>query len=276
MAHSAERYTIQPIQPIRPQHVSPRDVTLYGEPPGGLIVVGWIVVWLVVGWLFPRFTWLPQLIIATVITGIAVYWSKDRLRKKAADLANRDKQEQFLREQESSVRESDAVTTSARSCYSGAFRMVDAMRQHIEGANACISKAHSKYSSNAASLFWDEIEKAASHLVKFRDQYGSLLDSANKYESMLKGRAHNFPPFPIRPEMVPSPQPTLIAFQETLRLGQTNSHFTLIWETIRTRAVLINGFKTLNDVAQKLRANIEQALQEMEHRLLAMLRNFDS
>ena len=263
MTDSVERYTIQPIPP---RHVSPSDVKLYGEPHPFLIVVGWIAVWLLVGWLFSRITWLPQLVIATFITGFAVHQWREYCRKKQSNRTNDVNHEQ-------AVKEASGLTQSVRGYYLNGFKCVDDLRLDIGRAHTCIQRANHEYSSNAASLFWDEIEQVALQLVQYRTDYESLVNYAKWYEGSLRGRSHNFPPFPIRPEMVPSLQPTLIAFQQTLRLGQTNSHFTLIWETIRTRAVLVEGFKTMNDVAQQLSARVEQSLRDMEHQLSTLSRN---
>lgn len=213
--------------------------------------------------------WMSPFVVASWLTAGAVdAWKDYRAKQDALGLVERENKENVA----TAKQDAERAAQYARWDYERSLKLLENLRADVWLAAESISKANFEYSANAASLYWDYIEKTASHIAAFGPHYQELLDCAESYERHLMGRVHTFPPFSIAKHMIPDIRKPVADFQKTLRLGQTNSHFTVIWEQIRTREVLIEDFRTLNEAVQSIPASIDQSLARMEQRLEQVIR----
>lgn len=140
------------------------------------------------------------------------------------------------------------------------------MAEHLDEAVARLTQAQREFEQNAYAPFWDLVENAAICLNRYRKCASNASGLAANYYKKLKGREHTFPLFP-QAENFPDPTSTLEMFHKVVRLGQTNFQFANIWEHRRTRAAIIEGFKTLGEAIDNLGSTVEREMSSLRDTL---------
>jgi len=145
--------------------------------------------------------------------------------------------------------EFEATSTTKLLCdlLSRSYTSAAAIPQKLEKACTAIEHAQEEYEEKAYGPFWDATELAAELLSEIVDHFRSIQKNAADYEGRLRGRNHNFPPFPVAVEALPNPAAVAAAVRLMVRRGQKNFEFATIWEHRKTRRVLVGGFQTIGD-----------------------------
>ena len=141
----------------------------------------------------------------------------------------------------------------------------------LETAKGCLRVAEEEFRERAFGPFWDAIERAALNLETFRNGVSTVQRDANSYYKALEGRQHSFPNFRIHVDALPEPLTVVEDLKRLVRKGQTDFQFANIWEHRRTRAVLIAGFRTLDEGLSNLGYAMTSALSELQTTLSSQL-----
>jgi len=157
----------------------------------------------------------------------------------------------------------DRLTSEVRTCLEKSLELEARLPEELRQATRSLAKAQHEYRANAYAPFWDAVGEAALHLSVVIEGMRQLSQNIQSYYASLQGRRHTFPVFPMRIESLPDPTPVVDEFQRTVRMGQTEPWFAMIWEQYRTRQVLRAGFHTLGDAVQSLAAAVEQSIDDL-------------
>jgi cell division protein FtsL len=160
-------------------------------------------------------------------------------------------------------REAQELTKRLNSLLESSSEASEPLPQKLSNARHSIQRAEIDYQENAYGPFWDAVQETANDLAFFSRTAKELSKHAHDYYSLLEGRKHTFPIFPVRLESLPDPLPVSQEFRRVVRMGQTNFEFANIWEHRRTRDVLIAGFQTLGDAVNNLGGVLEQSLSNL-------------
>ncbi len=158
----------------------------------------------------------------------------------------------------------DQLTSQVRTCLERSLELQSHLPEKLRQATKSLAKAQHEYRANAYAPFWDAVGEAALHLSDVIEDMRQLSQNILSYYASLQGRRHTFPVFPVRIESLPDPTPVVDEFQRTVRMGQTEPWFAMIWEQYRTRQVLRAGFHTLGDAVQSLAATVEQSIYDLQ------------
>lgn len=183
--------------------------------------------------------------ISTILVSVGIHYLirfciyKARVGKLAREKAQYNK---IQREEEA-----NRLTAYLVEIRQSAVSIAKEMPQLLYDAEAWLQKAEKDFTDNAYSPFWDALYKVVTCLALFFDNANKLVELKANYHNSLKGRKHNFPAFPVDLASLPNPGSLLDKLNFLLRRGQTNFNFALIWESHKTRKVLVSGFSTLEE-----------------------------
>ena len=156
-----------------------------------------------------------------------------------------------------------------------------------EAARQRLEKAKIEFSENVYSPFWSEIEEASKNLACYVEAVNQLCLNSEVYTYTLKRLSHNFPtPFPFATNISIS-SIVMSEYKKIIRTAQTNPTFSIIWEQRRNSAILIGGFRTLENainnmsdeissVLSDLKLSITGELSEMKYLQKEQLRTFET
>jgi hypothetical protein len=261
MSEALDRDTLQgcTVKPITPEVVSGADIPDYQVTNDGFLVgVVWIVTLFVFYNLFSGL--IPGLIFATLATYFSRnYWRNDKLKW----IVN-NKNEVLLLE---SIKEAERTTSSLVSTYKESFAIFKRIEEKRNILLKTIAFARSEFDQTAYSSFWDSVELGLTQLANCHEEVRSLSRNAKWYKEELINREHSFPPFPITPEMLPNFQALVQELYAVIRLGETNINFSLIYEQIKTRQVLIQGFGNLEGLIKGLGRIVQSSVEELKDTL---------
>lgn len=199
-------------------------------------------------------------------------WRNIRKMNKGFYRARDEKHRRLLRSMEeargravdSNTWEAKRLTTRLNNILESSHELNSPLFQKLNNATRNLGRAESEYSANAYGPFWDAVQDAANDLAFCSRNTKQLSQQAKDYYSLLKGRQHNFPVFPVRSDSMPDVVPVGREFRRIVRMGQTNFQFAHIWEQRATREVLIAGFQTLGDAVNHLSGVVEQSVWELQ------------
>jgi hypothetical protein len=233
--------------------MSSEPFELKWNPKSTKFLVTWLIAIAIVGSIILYFiplTWAVFMLAYSVLGAVVMSRHKDKKetekRKKAEIVKARD------------------LTAHANNILKAVESTNAELPKHLLNANELLVAARSEYSEKAFDPFWTAVENAAIDLAQYRRDVNSLAQWSDDYCTILKGRNHTFPEFPIKPESLPNPLPVLEALRDVVRLGQTDFQFANIWEHRKTRQVLIEGFKTLGDAIENLGVRIVESIASLQ------------
>lgn len=134
----------------------------------------------------------------------------------------------------------------------------------LDQASSCLSRAAREYDERAFAPFWDAVEEVVANLGRYQAGVRELASSADAYSSGLRGRRHNFPPFPYQARDVPAATDILNQLRLVVRRGQTDFEFATIWEQRKTRETINTGFGSLEAAVREVGASVTVALQQAQ------------
>ncbi|MDX1998662.1 MAG: hypothetical protein SF066_13170 [Thermoanaerobaculia bacterium] len=164
-------------------------------------------------------------------------------------------------------REALELTQRAKDQYGEALSVSRGLQPLLQKAGEQIRRAEQAYSRHAYSPFWDRIEEAADLLDEFNSAVEELASLCAGYSSLLGGRRHSFPLFPVDLSTLPNPAPTVRELSRVVNLGLTDFRFANIWEHRRTRQAVERGFRDLGRAANDLRSSLVGSVQDLSGRL---------
>jgi len=159
--------------------------------------------------------------------------------------------------------EANHLTINAQRTLQESRQIVESMPAVLRNAEAWLRHAEDEFSAHAYSPFWDAIEEGTLDLARFAEMADQLSRNARTYDGVLRGRRHDFPPFPVQPSEIPDPRPTVGELRRLVRMGQTHFQFTQIWEDHKTRHVLALGFGTLAEAIEGIGESVSSHLDEL-------------
>ena len=193
-----------------------------------------------------------------------------KIKKEKLEFEERRRKRKEEKMKENIVKAKEATSRALR-IYKDSSEMVLKLPQLLDRSSGWLDEASTEYKANAYAPFWDAMEKSANCLFDFRKIIHELSEKKRYYYETLQDRNHDFPEFPVKPELLPNPAPVIERFYELLRMGQTNFEFAVIWEHRKTREVLIAGFKTLGDAIEYLGSIVKFSVAHLE---LSIRRDF--
>ena len=129
----------------------------------------------------------------------------------------------------------------------------------LTNADGWISNAEQEYQERAYGPFWEAIERTAKNLAA-ADASARFLGASNqRYQALLRGRQHDFPPRPFYGP-IPDPAHTIMEFRAIVRKGQTDFEFATIWEHRATRMVLIEGFGSVGEAVNGIASRLSEGV----------------
>ena len=195
---------------------------------------------------------------------VAAFWmTKLVLDKKREMRAEVRAKEKTIQQERNNQQEAVATTDKVKSYYHRSFEDLQKIKDDVSRTKQSIEYARTEYSNNAYAPFWDMIVKSLANLSKCEESMKKLKYTASWYEEALAERVHDFPKFPITRGMLPDITEVAQDLYGTIRKGQTNINFALIYEQRVTREVLIRGFKTLGDAIGGAEVTINQSLRDL-------------
>jgi hypothetical protein len=132
-----------------------------------------------------------------------------------------------------------------------------------------LNVAEKEYSNNAYSLFWQAIETSAQVIEELAFLiWGLSVKVKHDYEEEKStSDLTNFPPFFFL-EAVPSSLTYLVSkYEKLVRQGLSNFQFASIWESRKTRATIIAGFKSLESAVQNVGSILQDGFTELNIQL---------
>ncbi len=170
-----------------------------------------------------------------------------------------------------SVHEAESTTSKVIDLAEAGRGTVISLPNVIEQARDDLRIAKTEYSEHAFAPFWDAVQRATLHIATYRKIVSTVNGQAARYYNLLQGRQHDFGPFPVRSEDLPTLATLLEEYRKVVRLGQTDFQFASIYEQYKTRQVLIEGFCTLGEAIENVGHAVTQSLEELEHTMQAGL-----
>lgn len=184
-------------------------------------------------------------------------------RKKIAKLQS----EANERAVEESVQEAARVTNRLQGILNDAAYCETKLTQALNDAHSFVMLSRREYDENVPGPFWDAVEDCAYRLADANSLAQQLSNHASTYYSLLDGRNHTFPPFPVDFVNLPDPSTVIDDLFVIVRRGQTavpNPHFYKVWEDRKehrlTRQVMIQEFATLRDAINNLGRVLNQSI----------------
>lgn len=166
----------------------------------------------------------------------------------------------------------ESAATQAREILTLISRLGTEATELAGQTDACIARANSEYQSNAASTYWTAIYRATESLADARARIDSLRDACTRYAQVLHGWEHTFPTTPSIPSL-PALGPLSRRLHATMRMGQTNRDFTMVWELHQLRRAVITGFADMEDAIDRLPAAIDQSMSRVAGSVSASISN---
>lgn len=157
-------------------------------------------------------------------------------------------------------------TKHFNSILSKSEEIINQILPYFEGAaKEFIDNAKIKFSRNAYSPFWSEIEMATKYLACYKDALNQLCLNREVYTYALSHHRHNFPiPFPLATDISIS-QIVINEYNAIIEEAQTKETFSIIWEQRRNSEILMAGFKTLENAIYYVGSDIVSSITELKH-----------
>jgi len=156
-----------------------------------------------------------------------VHYGYARHRKRSIENLRRE------RANEAATRAS-ALSARASLILSQSQAIIDNLPRHLEQARNYLALAQEDFKARAFSPFWGQIENAAVWVVRFHESARQLADLSKEYHGCLRGKGHNFPPFPAQEDSLLNFEPLIAELRSTVRSGHTDFEFASIWVQRRT------------------------------------------
>jgi hypothetical protein len=213
----------------------------------------------------PGWIWFAPFVIPFFVRS----WLIDTLNGRDAEnyrvLTNEQNREQ-------SSWEADSRSESVRNCVSSAIEDINLLKVNIARTSTLIQQAKAEFDQNAYSPFWDKIHASIEQLSECNENIENLERHAAWYSKGLNQRSHNFPAYPISAGLVPDITRTSQGLRQVIRLGQTSFEFSSIYEQIRTREVMIAGFKSLGEAVDNFGSSVDLAFSRFLSQLETTIR----
>jgi len=166
-----------------------------------------------------------------------------------------------------SIAEAASVTNQLHQILADSAYCETSLGHALDEARSWLRVSQREYDDNVPGPFWDAIETCAYRLSDYNSLAQQLSNHARRYYSLLQGRKHTFPTFPIDFADLPDAARVIDDLYQMVRLGQTadpKPHFYDVWERRQehrlTRQVMIDEFATLRDVISNVGRVLNQTL----------------
>jgi hypothetical protein len=207
-------------------------------------------------WTIPLLLYVAAPIGAAAITYLI---SRHMRTKRVAEIERRRAADEIRTREE----EANRLAINAQRVLQESRQIVESMPAVLDNAEAWLRHAEDEFSAHAYSPFWDAIEEGTLNLARFAEMADQLSRNARTYDGVLRGRRHDFPPFPVQPSEIPDPRPAVGELRRLVRMGQTDFQFAQIWEDHKTRQVLALGFGTLAEAIEGIGESVSSHLDEL-------------
>jgi len=195
----------------------------------------------------------------------------DHSRRLAQDEARRREREDEVRARDAARRRLESSAVAARQEY---LSLPSALRQ----AGDFRDEALAHFRSGAFSPFWAAVEAGFVALGDYNASIHSIQEHAARYarsaeEYRLHGGTGAVPPFPVD---VPAADATAVAEMVASALravaydAQKNPTYAQIWEQRRTTAVLVQGFRSMEQAIGGLHLAIQESAQSLAREVRAV------
>lgn len=133
----------------------------------------------------------------------------------------------------------------------------------IANAKGCLSTAQGEYSRHNPSRFWEAIQNTAIWLGSLNGYIVQLSNNAFEFRQ-LGGLCEDTLTFPFGQSAIPDTEGIPVRLDHMVRQGQEDHdyNFAVIYEHIKTRAVLIAGFSTLNTALCNIESTISSSFMD--------------
>lgn len=159
--------------------------------------------------------------------------------------------------------EAQRTTEEARNLAESFHDQRQVLPELLRKAHSYLSAAEEEFQEKAYSPFWDNIEQAALSLGSFNSGLRRMESIFNRYNEVLRGRVHNFPPLDLKLGELPSPTPQAEGLRRLARMGQKNFEFATIWEHRKTQKVILEGFQTLGEAVNNLGTTVDDSFSRV-------------
>lgn len=272
-------YVVEPATVSLFVDVDKGTMSKYSGINGFLAFLLWITICVISAFLFAAFfysfnpSWSKGplsffwLVLSIIVPSYSVNFLSNLKRKERAIEALTEK------DRKTKLSEAIEVTDSLMKILESSLELKYRLNESRSEVNSALTSAIFEFKETAFGPFWDAVENAVQSLNVFRYCTDSLSNNHKKYYSLLNGRRHNFPPFPVMIDSIPDITPTLSEFRRIVRMGQTNFQFATIWEQRKTREVLIAGFQTLGEAVNNIGTVIESEIKNLKENMTTNIVN---
>lgn len=116
----------------------------------------------------------------------------------------------------------------------------------LKEASTYISQAEITYQKNLYSQYWDNLDDAILKIELAKKQFNAVESKSKKYQAILRGQKHNFPPLFQQRDFKLNPIAVFKEYCRIKELGESNYQFAKIEEMRKTRKVIAAGFGSFN------------------------------
>lgn len=262
------RYRLEPIPASPPPEPEVGDFAeFWGSRPNGWLYVALFVVVLnpigiIIAKLANNISYLTP---TSLLLMIATAWLHHYHEKCHHQKVLRDAWLQEVNDLNArSANEAIMTAESLRALLKGARDARTGLFVALDQGSASLDRATREHRERAYGPFWDAVEEAVSDLGRFQAGVRKIAKAAQDYSQGLRGRQHNFPPFPYLKEDIPAATELLNRLSQVVRRGQTDYEFASIWEQRKTRETIRTGFGSLEAAVRRVGATVATAMQEAQ------------
>ena len=245
-----------------------------------VLIIGWSILLNVLessGVINARRSPLPVLLINFVVAVVPV-----PLGFIAGYLINRKWRNRQLKEieprrnlelNELAQRQAQRDTKRANQVLDEALRHLAQLQKLLGETISSTTLAEREFKEGLVVPFWDAIENAVTGLIEFNTTVTKLSQCAGLYHSTLKGKQHDFPPFPIRPSELPDTTEAVERLRGISGIAQRseNQEFADVWERRRaqplTRGALREGLRTLGEAIENIGPEVARSVSNLQSTL---------
>lgn len=196
-------------------------------------------------------------VLFTVVISFLIKYAKiSALERKRSKAANEQERQRVIQEAETS-------TSNVKRIYESSIQCANKLPTCLDNAMGYLRFAEQEYKATAFESFWDSLENAAVALADFNQNANQIGRNASEYYRSLNGRSHTFPSFPVGTQSIPDPLFLVGELRRIKRLGETNFQFANILAHRKTRRVMSDGLRRLNDAINDLGYTIENSMSDL-------------
>lgn len=215
----------------------------------------------------------PSIIIGLIVAAMVMVRRSSQLDRQAfeREYASRVAASQHRFADRSREAEVEATRTSKvlRDIYANATVRCERANKCAEAVSRALRVAEDEYAARAYAPFWDAVQSAIESLRAGNLECARIAEDAKRYRALLNERDHDFPPFPLRLSQLPDFKLLATGIAATIRRGQTDYQFAMVFEQRAIRGTLVSGVQNVVAVLADLEDAFDSGYREVVSALRA-------